>query len=143
MVVRCPVGISSSGIVIEALVCGSDSVGIVKTVLWQVQCNMARSRSNGEDIMVVRRPVRCLGIVRRDRSCMLEQWATIHRYSHWTHHGASISSTIEFGSLGFHRQTQVNIPIVWITVSQSLDHYSTPYIFRNAREQTLNWISGR
>jgi hypothetical protein len=40
---------------------------------------MVRSRSNGEDIMVVRCPVRCLGIVRRDRSCMLEQWATIHR----------------------------------------------------------------
>jgi hypothetical protein len=40
---------------------------------------MARSRSNGEDIMVVWCPVRHLGIVRCDRSCMLEQWATIHR----------------------------------------------------------------
>jgi hypothetical protein len=40
---------------------------------------MARSRSNGEDIMVVRCPVRRLGIVRRDRSCMSEQWATIQR----------------------------------------------------------------
>jgi hypothetical protein len=78
-VARCPVGVSASGIVIEARVCGSDSVGIVKAVLWQVQGNMARSRSNGEDIMVVRCPVRCLGIVRRDRSCMLEQWATIQR----------------------------------------------------------------
>jgi len=29
--------------------------------------------------MVLRCPVRRLGIVRRDRSCMLEQWATIHR----------------------------------------------------------------
>jgi hypothetical protein len=42
MVVRCPVGVSASSIVIEAPVCGGDSVGIVKTVLWQVQCNMAR-----------------------------------------------------------------------------------------------------
>jgi hypothetical protein len=70
----------------------------------------------------------------------------LHRYSHWTHRGAPISSTIEFGSLGFHRQTQVNIPVVWITVStvsQLLDHYSTPYIFRSARERTLNQISGR
>jgi hypothetical protein len=71
MVVWCPVGVSASSIVIEARVCGSDSVGIVKAVLWQVQCNMARSRSNGEDIMVVRCPVRHLGIVHRDRSCML------------------------------------------------------------------------
>jgi hypothetical protein len=80
-VVWCPVGVSVSGIVIEARVCGSDSVGIVKAVLWQVQCNLARRRSNGEDIMVVRCPVRRLSIVRRDRSCMLEQWATIHRHS--------------------------------------------------------------
>jgi hypothetical protein len=29
--------------------------------------------------MVVRCPVRHLGIVCRDRSCMLEQWATIQR----------------------------------------------------------------
>jgi len=72
MVVRCPVAVSVSGIVIEVLVCGSDSVSVVKAVLWQFQCNRARSRSNGEDIMVVRCPVRCLGIVRRDRSCMLE-----------------------------------------------------------------------
>jgi hypothetical protein len=78
MVVRCPVGVSVSGIVIEVRVCGSDRVGIDKAVLWRVQCNRARNRSNGEDIMVVRRPVRCLSIVRRDRSCMLEQWATIH-----------------------------------------------------------------
>jgi len=192
--------------------------------------------------MVVRCPVRRLGIVRRDRSCMLEQWATIHRlslslhrlcfltlslhpsvsllfphtnqplllkhtnipcgtelftaiqrttqdgspsfpfiqhfyidsrpschphspltprkhrlqyivdhvdthldplhhYSHWTHCRVSIPSTIEFRSLGFHRQTQVNIPIVWISVSQSQDHYSTPYTFRSARERSLNWIS--
>jgi hypothetical protein len=84
MVVRCPVGVSVSGIVIEARVCSSDSVGIVKAVLWQVQCNMARSRSNGEDIMVVRCPVRRLGIVHRDRSCMLEQWATIQHYAHVT-----------------------------------------------------------
>jgi hypothetical protein len=79
MVVRCPVGVSVSGIVIEVHVCSSNSVGIVKAVLWRVQCNRARSRSNGEDIMVVRCPVRHLGIVHRDRSCMLEQWATIHR----------------------------------------------------------------
>jgi hypothetical protein len=79
MVVRCPVGVSVSGIVIEVRVCGSDSVGIVKAVLWRFQCNRARSRSNGEGIMVVRCPVRRLGIVRRDRSCMLEQWATIQR----------------------------------------------------------------
>jgi hypothetical protein len=78
MVVRCPVCVSASGIVIEACVCRGDSVGIIKAVLWQVQCNMARSRSNGEDIMVVWCPVRHLGIVCRDRSCMLEQWATIH-----------------------------------------------------------------
>jgi hypothetical protein len=81
MVVRCPVGVSVSGIVIEVRVCGSDSVGIIKAVLWRVQCNRARNRSNGEDIMVVRCPVRRLGIVRRDRSCMLEQWATIQRPS--------------------------------------------------------------
>jgi hypothetical protein len=31
--------------------------------------------------MVVQCPVRRLGIVRRDRSCMLEQWVTIHRSS--------------------------------------------------------------
>jgi hypothetical protein len=80
MVVQCPVGVSVSGIVIEVCVCGSDSIGIVKAVLWRVQCNMARSRSNDEDIMVVRCPVRRLGIVCRDRSCMLEQWATIHCY---------------------------------------------------------------
>jgi hypothetical protein len=80
MVVRCPVGISASGIVIEARVCGNDSVGIGKVMLWRVQCNMSRSRSNGEDIMIVRCPVRCLSIVRCDRSCMLEQWATIHRH---------------------------------------------------------------
>jgi hypothetical protein len=73
MVVRCPVGISASGIVIEARVCGSDSVGIGRVVLWQVQCNMLRSRSNGKDIMVVQYPVRRLGIVRRDRSCISEQ----------------------------------------------------------------------
>jgi hypothetical protein len=77
--VRCPGGLSVPGIVIEVRVCGSDSVGINKAVLWQVQCNWARNRSNGEDIMAVRCPVRCLGIVRRDRSCMLEQWATIHK----------------------------------------------------------------
>jgi hypothetical protein len=77
--VRCPVGVSVSGIVIEVRVCGSDSVGIDKAVLWRIQCNRARNRSSGEDIMVVRCPVRCLGIVRRDRSCMLEQWATIQR----------------------------------------------------------------
>jgi hypothetical protein len=75
--VRCPVGISASGIVIEAHVCSSDSVGIGKAVLWRVQCNMLRSRGNSEDIMIVRCPVRHLGIVRRDRSCMSEQWATI------------------------------------------------------------------
>jgi hypothetical protein len=80
MVVRCPVGVSVSGLVIEVHVCSSNSVGIDKAVLWRVQCNWARNRSNGEDIMVVRCPVRRLGIVRRDRSCMLEQWATIHRY---------------------------------------------------------------
>jgi len=40
---------------------------------------MARIRSSGEDIMVVQCPVRCLGIVHHDRSCMLEQWATIQR----------------------------------------------------------------
>jgi hypothetical protein len=79
MVVRCPVGVSVSSIVIEVRVCGSNSVGIVKAVLWRVQCNMVRSRSNGEDIMVVQCPVRRLGIVRHDRSCMSEQWATIHR----------------------------------------------------------------
>jgi hypothetical protein len=79
MVVRCPVGVSASSIVIEVRVCGSDSVSIGKAVLWQVQCNMARSMSNGEDIMVVRCPVRRLGIVHRDRSCMLEQWATIQQ----------------------------------------------------------------
>jgi hypothetical protein len=77
MVVQCPVGISASGIVIEACVCGSDSVGIGRAVLWRVQCNMSRSRSNGEDIMVVWCPVRRLGIVHHDRSCMLEPWATI------------------------------------------------------------------
>jgi hypothetical protein len=77
--VRCPVGVSVSGIVIEVLVYGSDSVGIDKAVLWRVQCNWARNRSSGEDIMVVRCPVRCLGIVRHDRSCLLEPWATIHR----------------------------------------------------------------
>jgi hypothetical protein len=77
--VQCPVGISASGIVIEAHVCGNDSVGDGKAMLWRVQCNMSRSRSNGEDIMVVRCPVRHLGVVRHDRSCMLEQWATIHR----------------------------------------------------------------
>jgi hypothetical protein len=64
---------------IEVLVCCNASVGINKAVLWRVQCNRARNRSSGEDIMVVRCPVRCLGIVRCDRSCMLEQWATIHR----------------------------------------------------------------
>jgi hypothetical protein len=79
MVERCPVRVSVSGIVIEVRVCGSDSVGIVKVVLWRVQCNRARSRSNGEDIMVVWCPVRRLGIVRRDRSCMSEQWATIQQ----------------------------------------------------------------
>jgi hypothetical protein len=78
MVVRCPVGLSVSGIVIEVRVCGSDSVGIVKAVLWWFQCNRARSRSKGEDIMVVQCPVKHLGIVRCDRSCLLEQWATIH-----------------------------------------------------------------
>jgi len=66
----------------------------------------------------------------------------LHHYSHQMHHGASISSTIEFGSLRFHRQTQVNIPVVWITVLQSQDHYSTTYTFRSAREQSLNQISG-
>jgi hypothetical protein len=40
---------------------------------------MSKSRTNGEDIMVVQCPVRHLGIVRRDRSCMLEPWATIQR----------------------------------------------------------------
>jgi hypothetical protein len=79
MVVQCPVGILASGIVIEAPVCGGDSVGIVKAVLWQVQCNVARSRSNGENIIVAWHPVRHLGIVHRDRSCMSEQWATIQR----------------------------------------------------------------
>jgi hypothetical protein len=79
MVVRCPVGVSASSIVIKARICGGDSVGIVKGVLWRVQCNMSKSRSNGEDIMLVRCPVRRLGIVRRDRSCMLEPWATIQR----------------------------------------------------------------
>jgi hypothetical protein len=34
MVVRCPVGVLASGIVIEAHVCGSDSVGIGQVVLW-------------------------------------------------------------------------------------------------------------
>jgi hypothetical protein len=77
MVVRCPVGVLVSCIVIEVRVCGSDSVGIVKAVLWRFQCNRARSRSKGEDIMVVQCPVKRLGIVRRDRSCLLEQWATI------------------------------------------------------------------
>jgi hypothetical protein len=57
MVVWCPVGVSASCIVIEARVCGSDSVGMGRAVLWQVQCNMSRSRSNGEDIMVVWCPV--------------------------------------------------------------------------------------
>jgi hypothetical protein len=57
MVVRCPLGVSVSGIVIEARVCGSDSVSIGRAVLWRVQCNMSRSRSNGEDIMVVQCPV--------------------------------------------------------------------------------------
>jgi hypothetical protein len=76
--VWCPVGVSASGIVIEARVCGSDSVGIGKAVLWRVQCNMSRSRGNSEDIMVVRCPVRRLGIVHRDRSRMSEQWAAIH-----------------------------------------------------------------
>jgi hypothetical protein len=79
MVVRCPVGVSASGIMIEVCVYGSDSVGIGKVVLWQVQCNMARSMSNGEDIMVVWCPVRRLGIMCCDRSCILEQWATVHR----------------------------------------------------------------
>jgi len=79
MVVQCPVGVLVSGIMIEVRVCGSDSVSIIKAVLWGVQCNMARSRSNGEDIMVVRCPVRHLGVVHHDRSCMLEQWATIQR----------------------------------------------------------------
>jgi hypothetical protein len=64
MVVQCPVGVSASSIVIEARVCGGNSVGIVKAVLWRVQCNISKSRSNGEDIMVVWCPVRCLGIVR-------------------------------------------------------------------------------
>jgi hypothetical protein len=36
------------------------------------------SRSNGEDIMVVQCHFRHLGIVRCDRSCMSEQWATMH-----------------------------------------------------------------
>jgi hypothetical protein len=40
----------------------------------------------------------------------------LHRYSHQTHRRVYISSTIEFGSLGFHRQMQVNIPVVWISV---------------------------
>jgi hypothetical protein len=80
--VRCPVGVSASGIVIEARVCGDDSVGIIKAVLWRVPCNMSKSRSNGKDIMVVWCPVRRLGIVRRDRSCMLEPWATIQRGWH-------------------------------------------------------------
>jgi hypothetical protein len=79
--VRCPVGVSVSCIAIEVRVCSSDSVGIVKAVLWRFQCNRARSRSKGEDIMVVRCPVKRLGIVRRDRSCLLEQWATIQRYA--------------------------------------------------------------
>jgi hypothetical protein len=77
--VRCPVGVSASGIVIEARVCGNDSVGIGKAMSWRVRCNMSRSRSNSKDIMIVRCPVRCLGIERHDRSCMLEQWATIQR----------------------------------------------------------------
>jgi len=77
--VQCPVGVSASGIVIEARVCGGDSVGIVMAVLWQIQCDMARSRSNGEDIMVVRCPVRRLSIVHHERSCLLEPWATIQR----------------------------------------------------------------
>jgi hypothetical protein len=77
--VRCPVGVSASGLVIEVRVCGNDSIGIGKAMLWQVWCNMSRSRSNGKAIMIVRCPFRCLGIVRRDRSCMLEQWATIQR----------------------------------------------------------------
>jgi hypothetical protein len=59
MVVWSPIGISASCIVIEAHVCGSDSVGIGKAVLWRVQCNMARSRSNGEDIMVVQHAASC------------------------------------------------------------------------------------
>jgi hypothetical protein len=40
---------------------------------------MLRSRSNGKDIMVVPCPVRRLGIVCHDRSCMSEQWATIQQ----------------------------------------------------------------
>jgi hypothetical protein len=67
----------------------------------------------------------------------------LHHYSHQMHRGASISSTIKFGLFRFHRQTQVNIPIVWITVLQSLDHYSTLYVFRSVRERSLNWISRR
>jgi hypothetical protein len=80
MVLRCPVGVSASSIATEVYVCSNDSVGIGKVVLWRVQCNMLRSRSNGEDIMVVRYPVRCLGIVHCDRSCMSEQWATIQHF---------------------------------------------------------------
>jgi len=60
MVVQCPVGVSASCIMIEARVCSSDSFGISRAVLWQVQCNMLRSRSNGKDIMVVRCPVSVL-----------------------------------------------------------------------------------
>jgi hypothetical protein len=81
MVLQCPVGVSASSITTEVHVCSNDSVSISRAVLWRVQCNMSRSRSNGEDIMVVRCPVRCLGIVRRDRSCMSEQWVTIQRAS--------------------------------------------------------------
>jgi hypothetical protein len=77
--VRCPVGVLASGIVIEARVCSNDSVSIIRAVLWRVPCNMSKSRSNGEDILVVRCPVRRLGIVHHDRSCMLEPWATIQR----------------------------------------------------------------
>jgi hypothetical protein len=80
MVLRCPAGVSASSIVTEVHVCGNDSIGIGRAVVWQVQCNMSMSRSNGEDIMVVRCPIRRLGIVCCDRSCMSEQWATIHQY---------------------------------------------------------------
>jgi hypothetical protein len=53
-----------------------------------------------------------------------------------------ISSTIKLGSLGFHRQIQVNIPIVWISVSWLQDYYSMPYTFGTARERSLYWVSG-
>jgi hypothetical protein len=33
MVVQCPVGVSASGIMIEARVCAGDSIGIIKVVL--------------------------------------------------------------------------------------------------------------